>query len=641
MTNADHEAIAPADQALAERHRALQPAFDRFEGRHYVGLAASLALHLAILMGLKWAIEPQPPRPLLVEVEMLPAEPVKASPLSRMAKAKPLTKETSPARQKVAQAKPPKPEPMRPDQEMTLQVIQAAPAKPKKRGVKGKAAAPAVALPDASSPVMGTSRAVPGQAPAAAAYQQAERLGTKQPRVASAGQQASSRQSQNALPGVETEKGPSLIASNTPAAQTLAPEHRHSSQPGGQFSSAGGAPQPAMGGGPRSEAAQPYSLQASGAGSSSLPARGVQQGARASAPVATGVARSGALTPNEARAGQGQMAAATAGAAISPEQARAGGTAARGAVASAAETTAGSSGLTPTEIRSSGGQQAAAGASPVTSGAARTGGGASGGAAAAASSGSGAGGGAPGEETAVAGLQAAGRGPGGAASAGRGAGAGDFSRPGAVASRGGDEGGAGGTQLLASAATSRGVGPAVQSMSAVIVPERRPAMVAQVEDDYAAAPMQRSEAQAVAHNFEEERYQAKSVKVNSPRTICELPLMLAGFDRKPLPEGLASIMGSDSAMVMESPPELLPGNLQPTYPPAAMIGNHKGIVTIRAQVLPSGQVGEMFVRPPRMAPVLEQAAMETIRRWRFKPARRNGEPVSAWVNIPIEYRNPT
>jgi protein TonB len=117
--------------------------------------------------------------------------------------------------------------------------------------------------------------------------------------------------------------------------------------------------------------------------------------------------------------------------------------------------------------------------------------------------------------------------------------------------------------------------------------------------------------------------------------------MLAGFDRKPLPEGLATIMGSESAMVMEAPPELLPGNLQPTYPAAALVGNHRGVVTIRAQVLTNGQVGEMFVRPPRVAPVLEQAAMDTIRRWRFKPARRNGEPVSAWVNIPIEYRNPT
>jgi TonB family protein len=203
------------------------------------------------------------------------------------------------------------------------------------------------------------------------------------------------------------------------------------------------------------------------------------------------------------------------------------------------------------------------------------------------------------------------------------------------------EGAMGSGQLVASAGSGRSLGPAVSSMSAAIVPDRGSAMVSRVSDDSGTAPMQRVDAQAIAHQMENDRYEAKSLKVNSPKTMCELPLMMAGFDRKPLPEGLASIMGSESAMVMEAPPELLPGNLQPTYPPAALIGNLRGVVTIRAQVLTNGQVGEMFVRPPRAAGVLEQAAMETVRRWRFKPARRNGEPVSAWVNIPIEYRNPT
>lgn len=589
MAETEKENVAPADQAEAERYRLLQPAFDRFENRHFAGLAASIALHLAILMGLKWAIQPQPPRPMVIEVEMVPAEPVKASPHYAMAKAKPVTRKSR-TRLKVKPPRQPKPVPLTPDQEMSVQVVEATPAKTRKRGLKGKGAAPAVALPDASSPVSGTSRAVPGQAPAAAALQQADQQGAIQPRIASAGQQASSRMQMKPASGVESEKGPVLIASNTPSAQTLAPEYRHSSSRGGQFSSQGGAAQTAMGGGPRTEASQAYSLQASGAGSSTLPVRGVQSGARTSVPTTTSVARSGGLAPTEIRSSGAQLAA-TPGSTIAPAQAKGTGSAAT-ALASADYSTGG------------------------------------------------AGRGLPGEERSSTGLQASSR-AGASASAGRGLSSGDFSRPGGGASRGMGEGAMGSGQLVASAGSGRSLGPAVSSMSAAIVPDRGSAMVSRVSDDSGTAPMQRVDAQAITHQMENDRYEAKSLKVNSPKTMCELPLMMAGFDRKPLPEGLASIMGSESAMVMEAPPELLPGNLQPTYPPAALIGNLRGVVTIRAQVLTNGQVGEMFVRPPRAAGVLEQAAMETVRRWRFKPARRNGEPVSAWVNIPIEYRNPT
>lgn len=639
QTEAGILAVAPADQAEAERYRLLQPAFDRFENRHFAGLAASIALHLAILMGLKWAIHPQPPKPMIVEVEMVPAEPIKASPHYSVAKAKPLSTKTQ-TRQKVRPPKQPRPVPLKPDQEMSVQVVQAAPAKPPKRGVKGKgAAAPAVALPDASSPVMGTSRAIPGQAPAAATYQQADQAGALQPRMASAGQQASSRMQAKPSPGVESESGPALIASNTPAAQTLAPEYRHSSNRGGQFSSQGGAAQTAAGGGPRSEASQPYSLQASGSGSSSLPVRGVQSGARTSAPTAASVARAGGMAPTEIRSSGGQLANAT-GSSLSPEQARAAGNMARVASPTPAGSVARAGGSTPTEIRSSGGQLVSAPGSTIAPAQAKGTGSASSAVASAADfSSGGAGRGMPGEERAASGLQGSSR-SGASASTGRGLSSGDFSRPGGGTSRGMDEGGGSGGQLLASAGSARSIGPAVSSMNAAIVPDRGSAMVSRVTDDASASSMQRVEAQAIAHDIEE-RYEAKSVKVNSPKTICELPLMMAGFDRKPMPEGLASIMGSESAMVMESAPVLLPGNAQPTYPVTALAGRHQGIVTVRAQVLTSGQVGEIFIKRSSGAPLLDQAAANTVRSWRFKPARRNGEPVSAWVNIPIEYRNPT
>jgi TonB family protein len=176
-------------------------------------------------------------------------------------------------------------------------------------------------------------------------------------------------------------------------------------------------------------------------------------------------------------------------------------------------------------------------------------------------------------------------------------------------------------------------------MSAAIIPAGGSSTV-RPDDAASASSMQRVEARAVAQVITD-RYAAKELKVSSPKSVCELPLMMAGLDRKPLPEGLASIMGSESAMVMESPPVLLPGNLQPTYPAAAVFSQLKGKAVVRAQVLANGLVGEAFLRQSTGAPVLDQAALATVRAWRFRPAHRNGEPVPAWVNVPIEYRNPS
>lgn len=638
MSETEKEPVVPAEQAEAERYRRLSPAYDRFEKRHYLGLAASITLHLAILMGVRLAFHPQPPRPQVVEVDLLSLEPVKTSPRYQTAKSKPIAGERR-VRQKIKPPKPPKVKPVDLDQEMTMEVVRAAPASQRRRAGRAMGAAPVVVLPDTSSSRLKSSQAIPGLSATASAYQNAEQRESLKPSLASTAQQASSRFQSSPETGVEKEKGPVLIASNAPASQALSPDYRHSSKPKKDFSSQGGSRHTAMGGGPRSESAQPYSLQSSSSGASTVAAGNTQNGARTSTPNATSSARTAGLAPNEVRATEGQ-ALPVAGASLSPEQAQGAGTGADKLTSVSAASNRASSGGSPTEIQSYGGQQAVpAGGNTVGPGQARAAGGGSG-AVASLESSSGSGRGLPGEDGGTADLQGSSRGASGSIS-GRGAGSGDFSRSGGGPVRGIESVSAGGGQLVASAGAANSIGPQIQSMSAVIVPERGSTKVSRVVDDGNIANLQRVQPQAIAHQVENERYEAKSLKVSSPKTICELPLMLAGFDRKPLPEGLATIMGSESAMVMEAPPELLPGNLQPTYPPAALVGNHKGVVTIRAQVLTNGQVGEMFVRPPRVAPILEQAAMETVRRWRFKPARRNGEPVPAWVNIPIEYRNPT
>ncbi|MEW6120208.1 MAG: TonB family protein [Pseudomonadota bacterium] len=151
------------------------------------------------------------------------------------------------------------------------------------------------------------------------------------------------------------------------------------------------------------------------------------------------------------------------------------------------------------------------------------------------------------------------------------------------------------------------------------------------------AALQTQEASGEARVIEE-RFNAPALKVNSPRSICELPLMFAGFDRKPIPKGLDSINATAATLPDETPPRHHPNNQLPRYPLQALAGRTEGRVVVRAEVLADGRVGQTWIKQGSGAPVLDQAALETVRGWRFYPAQRFGMPVAMWLDVPIEYK---
>ena len=62
-----------------------------------------------------------------------------------------------------------------------------------------------------------------------------------------------------------------------------------------------------------------------------------------------------------------------------------------------------------------------------------------------------------------------------------------------------------------------------------------------------------------------------------------------------------------------------------------------GTVRVQATVAPNGSVERMDVAQSSGDRFLDRAAMEAVRRWRFTPAMRDGEPVSATVVIPVDF----
>lgn len=75
----------------------------------------------------------------------------------------------------------------------------------------------------------------------------------------------------------------------------------------------------------------------------------------------------------------------------------------------------------------------------------------------------------------------------------------------------------------------------------------------------------------------------------------------------------------------------------PVYPREAMRRGIGGSVRVQATVAPDGSVERMDVAQSSGNRDLDRAAMEAVRRWRFTPAMRNGQPVSETVVIPVDF----
>lgn len=118
-------------------------------------------------------------------------------------------------------------------------------------------------------------------------------------------------------------------------------------------------------------------------------------------------------------------------------------------------------------------------------------------------------------------------------------------------------------------------------------------------------------------------------------------------DTPPLPSG--PLMGEGNGggtTVLPSPePVLTPvgvdrrfaGDVQPPYPPALQREEIEGNVTVRVQVGIDGRVTAVeLVRADNPA-FFASTRDWALKRWRFKPATRDGAPVVAWITRTLRF----
>ncbi len=116
------------------------------------------------------------------------------------------------------------------------------------------------------------------------------------------------------------------------------------------------------------------------------------------------------------------------------------------------------------------------------------------------------------------------------------------------------------------------------------------------------------------------------------------------------PAGLSSVIGSTGTgpaiVVRPAPPKtvsissgVMAGNLlektMPQYPAIAKAARIQGVVVLQATISTTGLIEN--IRVVSGPPMLQQAAVDAVRSWRYKPYLLNGEPIEVETTINVVF----
>lgn len=78
-------------------------------------------------------------------------------------------------------------------------------------------------------------------------------------------------------------------------------------------------------------------------------------------------------------------------------------------------------------------------------------------------------------------------------------------------------------------------------------------------------------------------------------------------------------------------------NPRPPYPMVARRMGYNGKVILNVEVLAEGKAGQVLLHKSSGYDILDNAALQTVKTWKFSPAKRFGQPVTQWFLVPIKF----
>lgn len=98
-----------------------------------------------------------------------------------------------------------------------------------------------------------------------------------------------------------------------------------------------------------------------------------------------------------------------------------------------------------------------------------------------------------------------------------------------------------------------------------------------------------------------------------------------------------TIVPPSTSSAVATAPRLL-SSTEPLYPAAARRLNQEGSVLLRVRVDALGRAEAIEVARSSGHSLLDAAAMDAVRRWRFAPAQSEGRAISGWVSFTVTFR---
>jgi TonB family protein len=103
---------------------------------------------------------------------------------------------------------------------------------------------------------------------------------------------------------------------------------------------------------------------------------------------------------------------------------------------------------------------------------------------------------------------------------------------------------------------------------------------------------------------------------------------------KPAPQQGDRLPALGDYVYVEELPEAIT-KVPPVYPDAPGAAKLEGTVLIQALVGKDGRV--LDAKIVKSIPGLDEAAVDAVRQWVFKPAQAGGKPVAVWVAVPVRF----
>jgi protein TonB len=127
--------------------------------------------------------------------------------------------------------------------------------------------------------------------------------------------------------------------------------------------------------------------------------------------------------------------------------------------------------------------------------------------------------------------------------------------------------------------------------------------------------------------------QPPKVQEKSPDATQKAPV------EKPAPPAAAQASAStDSVQTVDADYKAAYlNNPKPPYPSFAFQNRQEGTVLLRVHVLPSGEVDEVQLARTSGFDALDDSALQTVKKWKFVPAKQDGKIVDQWVKVPIKF----